>query len=159
MRASSGFEHTVVTREAPTPRQPEGLGDAAGQRGYWTPEAAEGYASTGKRDDCASVWRTLTAHEGLASWRFLVYDTQGKQILAHAIDKDHAQCGIGLQGRPNWTYHIKLRRSRGGLPLRHLRGGLGDPGARDPLGRQRPEPHRPEVMIGLKDWEHMRAFL
>jgi hypothetical protein len=26
------------------------------------------------------------------------------------------------------------------------------------VGRQRPELHRPDTMIGLKDWEYMRAF-
>jgi hypothetical protein len=26
------------------------------------------------------------------------------------------------------------------------------------VGRQRPELHRPDTMIGLKDWECMRAF-
>jgi hypothetical protein len=27
------------------------------------------------------------------------------------------------------------------------------------MGRQRPEPRRPDMTIGLKDWERMRAFL
>jgi hypothetical protein len=26
------------------------------------------------------------------------------------------------------------------------------------MGRQRPEPRRPDTMIGLKEWECMRAF-
>jgi hypothetical protein len=34
-----------------------------------------------------------------------------------------------------------------------------EPQTRLSVGRQRPEPRRPDVMIGLKDWERMRALL
>ncbi len=76
----------------------------------------------------------------------------------------NAASWLGLQGRPNWAYRVKLRKvprkaedylvAMGVVSLEII-----EPQTRLSVGRQRPEPLRPDVMIGLKDWERMRAFL
>ncbi len=70
---------------------------------------------------------------------------------------------LGLQGRPNWAYLVKLRKvprkaedylvAMGVASLEIL-----EPQTRLIVGRQRSESRRPDVMIGLKDWERMRAL-
>jgi hypothetical protein len=107
------------------------------------------------------------------SWRFLAYNEQGEKVWLKAVRSWHmpltrithsAASRLGLQGRPKWVYRVNLRKVPRKMedylvPMGVVSLEILELQTRLRVGRQRPEPRRPDVTIGLKDWERMRAFL